>query len=533
MIILVSDFFSDQVTGGAELTTDAFVEDAISPPICINSQQITAEIVNAYKHKRWIFGNFSQISDSLLLDIIKKVQDYSVIEYDYKYCSYRSTHKHVEAEGKCECHNTSHGKLVSIFLRKAKNVFWMSEGQKKEYQKAFPFLAEANNTVLNSSFTNDTLKFIKSLDITEKDEKYIILKSDSWIKGTDDCVKYAEDNNLEYELVSGLQHKDLLRKLAKSKGLIFFPKGLDTCPRITMEAKMLGCDLILNDYVQHKGEEWFDGDIEKHILQSRKIFFEKCLKIKYTKEKYKEDIKFHFIVPCYNAEEWVDKTIKSIKSQTNSNFTATIIDDISSDNTYDRAITAASGDERFTIIKNTEKKYALKNIADAIDAAHPDNEDVIIVLDGDDWMPSDDVLNYLTKVYKDEDILLTYGSYEDFPHGNRGVEPSVYPEKVIEENAFRDDKWRASHLRTFKFKLWGKIDQKDFIDNDGEYYKMAYDQAMMLPMLEMAGSKIKYVEEVLHIYNRATALNVDKIKAKEQFETMLRIREKPAYSRIF
>ena len=73
MIILVSDFFSDQIVGGAELTTDAFVEDAISPPICINSQQITAEIVNAYKHKRWIFGNFSQISDPLLLSIIKGI----------------------------------------------------------------------------------------------------------------------------------------------------------------------------------------------------------------------------------------------------------------------------------------------------------------------------------------------------------------------------------------------------------------------------------------------------------------------------
>ena len=88
-------------------------------------------------------------------------------------------------------------------------------------------------------------------------------------------------------------------------------------------------------------------------------------------------------------------------------------------------------------------------------------------------------------------------------------------------------------MRTFKFKLWNKIDQKDFIDNDGEYYKMAYDQAMMLPMLEMAGNKIKYIDKILHIYNRATALNVDKIKAQEQFQTMLRIREKPVYSRVF
>ena len=334
-------------------------------------------------------------------------------------------------------------------------------------------------------------------------------------------------------MVSDLKHKDLLRKLADSKGLIFFPKGFDTCPRITMEAKMLGCDLILNDYVQHKGEQWFNDDIEKHILKKRKLFFDKCLKFGYTDKKHEENIKFHFVVPCYNAEEWIPKTIKSIKSQSNSNFTTTIIDDVSSDKAFEVALKSVGDDKRFKIVKNKEKKYALKNIADAIDSAQPADEDVIIVLDGDDWMPSGDVLNYLTKIYNEEDVLLTYGSYEDFPHGNKGVEPSPYPKEVIQRNIFRKDKWRASHLRTFKYKLWKNIDQKDFLDNDGEYYKMAYDQAMMLPMLEMAGGKIRYVSEVLHIYNRATPLNVDKTKGQEQFDTMLRIREKKPYTRAF
>ena len=49
----------------------------------------------------------------------------------------------------------------------------------------------------------------------------------------------------------------MLIKLSTSKGLIFMPVASDTCPRLVMEAKMLGCDLILNEHVQHKDEAWF------------------------------------------------------------------------------------------------------------------------------------------------------------------------------------------------------------------------------------------------------------------------------------
>lgn len=51
----------------------------------------------------------------------------------------------------------------------------------------------------------------------------------------------------------------MLKKFAESKGLIFTPTEFDTCARVTIEAKLLGCDLILNDNVQHKDEVWFSS----------------------------------------------------------------------------------------------------------------------------------------------------------------------------------------------------------------------------------------------------------------------------------
>jgi hypothetical protein len=531
MIFFVNDFFVNQIQGGAELTAESLIESSLSPIIKINSHNITRDLIHRLKKERWIFGNVAGISDFLLLEIIKNISDYSVVEYDYKYCKYRSSHKHIFHEGMCECQTTQHAKLFSIFLYKAKNTFWMSEGQRDEYIRLFPFLGKANNIVLNSPFSEASIEHILSLNTSKKNNKFLILNSNSWIKGTKDCIEYAEQHNLEYELVQGLAHKQLLEKLAQSRGLIFLSKGLDTCPRIVIEAKLLGCELILNDYVQHKDDEWFAGDIIDHMREKKKIFFEKCLDSKLTEQKYDENIKFHFIVPCYNAEKWISKTIQSIKLQSNLNYTATIIDDVSSDKTHEVVLKTIN--DKFKVIKNQDKNYALKNIATAIENIKPDGEDVIVVLDGDDWLSSSDVLNYLTGIYNEENPILTYGSYEEFPTGRRGIEPSEYPPEVVKNNKFRQDQWRASHLRTFKYKLWRQIDQKDLLDEDGHYYKMSYDQAMMLPMLEMAGDKSKYIDNVLHVYNRANPLNVDKQKAEQQHKTMLRIRSKKPYSRVF
>ena len=91
----------------------------------------------------------------------------------------------------------------------------MSNEQRERYTKWFPFFEKRNNRVLSSVFSEGTLDFIESLDISKKDDKYIILNSKSWIKGVEDAVYYAKQNNLKYDLVWGLEYRDLLKKVAK------------------------------------------------------------------------------------------------------------------------------------------------------------------------------------------------------------------------------------------------------------------------------------------------------------------------------
>ena len=261
-VIFVADMFADQYPGGAELTTEALVNSSNLKVCKINSSDITMEILGLGVEKYWIFTNFSALNGDLIPSIIANLR-YSVVEYDFKYCVYRSPEKHQATTGSpCDCHDQMQGKMVSALFFGAESIFWMSSKQKDVYHKYFPFLEKRRNIILSSIFSEDTLRLISTLRASgnERSEAYLIVGSNSWIKGTDSAVAYCEENNLEYESVSGLSHRALLEKMSLSKGLVFLPLGGDTCPRTVIEAKLLGCDLILNDNVLHKDESWFATD---------------------------------------------------------------------------------------------------------------------------------------------------------------------------------------------------------------------------------------------------------------------------------
>ena len=134
MIVFAADAFVEHYVGGAELTTQALIDSALYPSARSVTGQTTVELMKDMKNSFWVFGNFANLSDECLIYAIKNL-NYSVLEYDYKYCVHRSPEKHALAEGSCSCKDSSRGKLVAMFLKYAKVNWWMSEQQKKVYQE--------------------------------------------------------------------------------------------------------------------------------------------------------------------------------------------------------------------------------------------------------------------------------------------------------------------------------------------------------------------------------------------------------------
>ena len=101
--------FVENYVGGAELTSEAIIQDGLLPIGKINSRSITSQIMEQHKNSFWIFGNFADLKDEHILYAIKNLQ-YSVLEYDYKYCTFRSPEKHIINSGSCNCENERRGK---------------------------------------------------------------------------------------------------------------------------------------------------------------------------------------------------------------------------------------------------------------------------------------------------------------------------------------------------------------------------------------------------------------------------------------
>jgi hypothetical protein len=278
-IAFISDMFAEHYQGGAELTTEAIVRGAATyghGVAKIVSTQITVPLLEQNKDVHYIVCNFAGLEDKVKLYMCKNV-DYSIIEYDYKFCEYRSMKKHQMMTGqKCDCTKHTKGKINSAFYGYAKKVWFMSEGQRGIFLEQVNVLKKENTEVLSSVFSDGDLRFMNSIKDNEKNDKYLILGSKSWIKGTEACAQHAEKNNLPYEIVHGLPYHELLIKMSTSKGLIFLPLGYDTCPRFVIEARLLGCKLILNEHVQHKDEDWFktQDSTYEYLRQRTSTFWE-------------------------------------------------------------------------------------------------------------------------------------------------------------------------------------------------------------------------------------------------------------------
>ena len=105
---------------------------------------------------------------------------------------------------------------------------------------------------------------------------------------------------------------------------------------------------------------------------------------------------------------------------------------------------------------------------------------------------------------------------------------------IKENNAFREHKWIFSHLKTFKYKVYNKINHDDLKKNS-IYLKSATDLALMYPMLEMSNGNFKCIQNILYKYNKdhPESNHNDYIKLKKQKQNALFVQNLQKYNPIF
>jgi glycosyltransferase involved in cell wall biosynthesis len=232
------------------------------------------------------------------------------------------------------------------------------------------------------------------------------------------------------------------------------------------------------------------------------------------------------LTTLYNCETYIERALKTIKSQTYTNFKCYILDDLSTDNSVRVAKAFIQNDDRFILVTNTVKMYQPGNYDQII--RNLSNDEICVEVDGDDYLPDNQVFERIKKVYDDQSIWLANGNFI-YHDGRQGFakEPSSF------ENIRNLVPFSLSHIRTWKAFLWNKIRQEDLKDSIGNYWQVAGDLAFMFPMFEMAGREhYKFLQEINYIYNEANPLNDHKVNMTNVNRIVSIIRNMPPYQKL-
>lgn len=179
-------------------------------------------------------------------------------------------------------------------------------------------------------------------------------------------------------------------------------------------------------------------------------------------------MKTTIIIPFYNREQYLYETLLSVESQSYKDFQVILIDDCSSDSSFDIAKSFVDRNHHFMIIKNKIKqrqgkaknqgiKYVLgilnkdmENIE--IFGTLKSSSDYIFFLDSDDLLAPDALAN-LIDIATRKKADLTIGSTKIF---------GEYEKNIIYDDGFRDKSEILDKPRYFSFG-WGGVDRYKII----------------------------------------------------------------------
>ena len=229
---------------------------------------------------------------------------------------------------------------------------------------------------------------------------------------------------------------------------------------------------------------------------------------------------FKALIPVYNSELKVKKTISSVASQNHDDFSCDILDDCSDDGTWSQINHYIKPFDRFNLYKNEERYWALRNIVEwchHLKRTH-DEDMVIGILDGDDYLTDNSAITKIMRCYEREGCDVLWTNYHT-PFAPASGFSKFIPSGV---DVYRFP-WSSSHLKTFKLSALAKINIDNFKDESGDYFKRCYDQALMLPLLHSTQNWY-FLDQRMYYYGVNPETTFNTIELQAQIEHKIRTR---------
>lgn len=180
-----------------------------------------------------------------------------------------------------------------------------------------------------------------------------------------------------------------------------------------------------------------------------------------------KQIKFSIIIAAYNIEDYIEKSIKSVLSQTFKDYELIVVDDNSTDSTREK-IEKFGNDIVF--VKHEKNKFlgGTRNTGIEISKGK-----YILFLDGDDFLNNDNVLEKLNNLIGNQTVDVVYMGFEMIGKKTGTIIPSS--ENCSKEFRIAGDRYTNA---------WSKCWRRDFL----------LENSLRFP-------DNRYYEDVLFVYN--------------------------------
>jgi hypothetical protein len=155
---------------------------------------------------------------------------------------------------RCAC---PHPKLRHFFASAA-GVIFLTAFQERIYRKN-PFFACGPSRVLGSSLFELASLERAGRAPAERRDGTCVFASPHRIKGFLAAKRYCRERGIEPSVIRGLAPDGVLALFARSERFVYLPIGPEWAGRMVVEARLLGCEVVLNDNVGVAGEPFWAG----------------------------------------------------------------------------------------------------------------------------------------------------------------------------------------------------------------------------------------------------------------------------------
>ena len=246
---------------------------------------------------------------------------------------------------------------------------------------------------------------------------------------------------------------------------------------------------------------------------------------------------FVIVIPSYNNERYAGENLDSACWQKSTYpYEIIYVNDCSSDKTgevVEKYVAEHNLEGKVRVIHNKERLGSgIANIYNAVHNYVADNK-IVAILDGDDYLPHDNVLLTLEKYYENPDTWMAYSKLEYIP--SHHVTGEKIPDAVYKEKNIRMHHQWVTALRTFRASLFKKIKKEDLCYK-GAFMSVSWDEAFSIPMLEMCCSPCGcglshcvFIDDILYMYRYDNPINDYKTKEALQYEVLQHVRQLKPY----